>query len=324
MKPFTGTVQDLGSGIFLVDLLQGGRRGRTGTYIVRGEEKTAIVDVGSSLDIPRLLAGLEQLQIPAETIDYIILTHIHLDHAGGIGTLLPHLPHATVVVHPRGARHLIDPSRLIAGARAVYGELLDSLFGTILPVPEERVLIRADEETLSLGGKRILTFYDSPGHARHHFSIWDPVSQGIFSGDALGIRYIRELTGMDGEIVFPSTSPSEFDREAVISTVKRLSALPAKRVYHAHFGVTEPAETAFERTLKGAIAFDEIARSIFYPGIPWEEIAEALRNYMQQEIEQQGLNVPASWDGFLLDLELDAKGLLFRLEKEVKENGPAE
>jgi glyoxylase-like metal-dependent hydrolase (beta-lactamase superfamily II) len=320
----TVTVQDLGYGISLIDLIQSGERGRTGAYILRGEEKTAIVDVGSALDIPNLLIGLKQLQISPEQIDYVIVTHIHLDHAGGVGTLLPYLPHATVVVHPRGARHLIDPSRLIAGARSVYGDQLEECFGQILPVPEERILIRNDEETLSLGGDRLLTFYDSPGHARHHFSIWDPVSQGIFSGDALGIRYVPELTGLDFEIIYPSSSPTEFDREAVFSTVNRLSKLPVKRIYHAHFGVTEPAQMAFERVLKGAAGFDDTARSLFYPGISWKIIAEALQDYMKQDMEQQGLQAPHSWKEFALDLELDAKGLLYRLEKEAKENGSVE
>lgn len=317
------SIQTLGHDIFAIDLFQGGVPGRTCSYVIRSKDKTAVIDVGSSLDLPRLLSGLSQLGIQREEVDYVIVTHIHLDHAGGTGKLLSVLPRATAVVHPRGARHLIDPSRLIAGARAVYGDRLETLFGEILPIPKERVLIREDEGTLPLDENRVLSFYHTPGHARHHFTVWDPVSQGLFTGDTVGLRYVPALTGWEHEIIYPSTSPSEFDRQAVESTISRLSRLPVKRIYHTHFGMTEPAELAFARTLQGVREFEERARKVFSPGMDWRMLANSLREYMIEDMQKQGLPLPPTWDGFELDLELNAKGLLYSLEKEAtqKRNG---
>ncbi|WP_018133589.1 MBL fold metallo-hydrolase [Effusibacillus pohliae] len=306
----------LGSGITIIDLMEGGIQGRTGCYVIQGE-KTAIVETGSSLSKPYILAGLEQLDIRPEQVDYIIVTHIHLDHSGGAGSILPHFPRATVVVHPRGARHLVDPSRLIAGARAVYGELLETAFGEILPVPEDRILIREEGDTIDLGGGRVLTFYDTPGHARHHFSIYDPVSEGIFTGDTIGIRYVKQFTGLEFEPIYPSTSPSEFDREAVFASIEKLEKLGAKRIYHGHFGMTEPATLAFERTRKTVAAFVEIARSSFAPGMDWTILADQLKQYIKEDMAEQGHPVQ-DLTPFDLDQAVNAKGLLYSLEKEAK------
>lgn len=306
----------LGHDITIIDLMEGGVPGRTACYVVKGE-KTAIIETGSSLSAPHILAGLEKLDIRPEQLDYIIVTHIHLDHSGGAGYILPHFPNATVVVHPRGVRHLIDPSRLIEGARAVYEDLLEQMFGQVSPVPEERILIRDEGETVDLGGGRVLTFYDTPGHARHHFSIYDPVSEGIFTGDTIGIRYVKQFTGWDFEPIFPSTSPSEFDRDAVFASADKLEKLGAKRIYHSHFGMTEPASIAFERTRETVAAFDDLARANCVSGTKWTQLAEILKDYMREDIEKQGYRVD-NFDGFELDLMLNSKGLLYTLEKKAR------
>lgn len=319
MQSVEPILHPLGYNVTLIDLMEGGVQGRTGCYVIEGE-KIAIVETGSSHAAPYILAGLEQLGIRPEQVEYIIVTHIHLDHSGGVGYILPHFPNATVVVHPRGARHLIDPSRLLAGARAVYGDALEPAFGQVLPVPEERVLIRDEGDTLDLGGGRVLTFYDTPGHARHHFSIHDPISEGIFTGDTIGVRYSKQITGLDFEPIFPSTSPSEFDPAAVFASAEKLEKLGAKRIYHGHFGITEPASVAFERTRKTVPVFDSIARSHFVPGMGWQQLAELLWNYMYEDMVKQGYQVQSK-KGFELDLEVNAKGLLSVLEREIgKEN----
>lgn len=310
----TSTPQDLQHGVYLIDLLESGERGRTGSYLVRGAEKTALIETGSSHSSQRILDGIAALGLQPADIDYVIVTHIHLDHSGGVGYILPQFPNATVVCHPRAARHLIDPTRLIAGASAVYGDELERIFGTILPVPEERVLVREDGETIELGD-RVLTFYDTPGHARHHFSIQDSGSNGIFTGDTVSIRYVPELTGWDFTCLFPSTSPSEFDRDAVFRTVDRLEQLKPDRIYHTHFGVTEPASAAFERTRQTIADYDAFAREIFRPGLPWEELAERIREYIRADLAKQG-HIVQELSGIELDIELNAKGLLFVLEKE--------
>jgi glyoxylase-like metal-dependent hydrolase (beta-lactamase superfamily II) len=306
--------QPLGHDIYLLDLLEMGEAGRTCSYLIRGE-KTAIVDVGSSLAKPRILAALEALGLAPEQIDYVILTHIHLDHAGGIGPLMHHLPGAQVLCHPRAHRHVVDPSRLIAGARAVYGDDLERLFGEILPVPEERVRIMNEGDTLDLGNGHFLTFYDTPGHARHHFSIHDAGAKGIFTGDTIGLHYIKALTGWDFEVIYPSTSPSEFDCQAVLNSADKLERLQPERLYHTHFGPTEPATLAFERTRKTVVAFDRIAREYFTPGASWEGLAEKLREYIRADLAEQGYQV-TDLKGLEFDIVLNAKGLLLSLERE--------
>lgn len=314
MMTVTPILHSLGHDLTIIDLMEGGVEGRTACYAIKGE-KIAIIETGSSLSAPYILAGLEKMGINKKQLEYIILTHIHLDHSGGVGYILPHFPNATVVVHPRGARHLIDPSRLIEGARAVYGDQLDNAFGQILPVPEDRILIRDEGDTLDLGAGRVLQFYDTPGHARHHFSIYDPVSDGIFTGDTVGVRYVKQLTGLDFETIFPSTSPSEFDRTAAFDSIEKLEKLDAKRVYHSHFGVTEPATYAFERTKKGVAAYDEISRSLFEPGIDYQTLADQLEEYVRQDMAELGHPLQ-SLRGFEIDLPINAKGLLFTLERE--------
>jgi glyoxylase-like metal-dependent hydrolase (beta-lactamase superfamily II) len=300
--------------ITIIDLMESGVAGRTGCYVIKSD-KIAIIETGSSLSAPHIIAGLEHMGISPEQVDYIIVTHIHLDHAGGVGYILPRFPNATVVVHPRGARHLIDPSRLIQGARAVYGDKLEEYFGVIFPVPEERVLIRDEGDTLDLGGGRVLSFYDTPGHARHHFSIHDPISEGIFTGDTIGVRYAKQLTGLDYEPIFPSTSPSEFDRDAVFQSADKLEKLGAKRIYHSHFGVTEPASVAFARIRETVATFAEIARSSFAPGMDYRILMERLAAYIREDMVKQGHPID-SMKGFEIDLELNAKGLIFTLERE--------
>lgn len=299
-----------------IDLMEGGP-GRSAGYLIKGESSYALIETGSSLSVPYILEALEELSVSPEQIKYVIVTHIHLDHSGGVGTLLPHVPSATVVVHPRGARHLIDPSRLIEGARAVYGARLESYFGDILPVPEERVLIREDGETIDLGGGRIFTFYDTPGHAKHHFSIYDPVSEGIFVGDTVGIRYDPTYTGWDFVPIFPSTSPTDFDRDAVFASCAKLEALSPKRLYHTHFGMTEPATEGFDRIRYTTDAYDKIAREAVAQGITESQLGEQLREFMRLDLAVAGHPVE-SLDVVNLDLTVNSMGLLYAIKREMK------
>jgi len=202
---------NLGHQISFFDVFDLGFENRTGTFVIH-DEKLTIVETSASPSIPYLLDGLKQLEIDPADIQYIIVTHIHLDHAGGAGLLLKHCPNAKVVVHPRGYRHLVDPSRLIAGAKAVYKEDFEKFYDPIYPIPEERLMIKENGEVLELAN-RTLTFYDTPGHAKHHFSIHDSLSNGIFTGDTIGVYYqdIQEF-----EFFLPSTSPNHFDPDEML------------------------------------------------------------------------------------------------------------
>lgn len=304
---------DLGNGVYMIDLVDP-EPGRSSCYILKGE-KNAIIEVGSSHAQPRIMEGIAKVGLQPADIDYVIVTHIHLDHSGGLGSIMPLLPNATAVCHPRAARHLIDPSRLIAGAAAVYGDELERIFGTILPVPEERLIIREDGEQIDLGSGHLLTFYDTPGHARHHFSIHDPAARGIFTGDTIGVRYVKSLTGWDFECIFPSTSPSEFDRHAVMVSCEKLEALNPERIFHTHFGPTEPASEAFARTRKTVDDYDQMARDAFAAGATDAELAEKIREYIRADLAKEG-HLVQDLSGIELDIKLNAQGLLFVLERE--------
>lgn len=307
--------QDLGGGVWMIDLMEAGRPRRTACYVVRGD-RTGIIEVGSSLSRGRILDGLRALGLAPGDVDYIVVTHVHLDHAGGTGHLLPAMPNAAVVCHPLAQRHLADPSRLLAGARAVYGERLEAIFGPVLPVPAERLLVRQDGESVDLGQGHALTFYDAPGHARHHLVAYDPAVQTIFSGDAIGIRYASTPIDPPFSSVYAASSPSDFDLRASLATLERLSALGAERVCHAHFGCTEPAAVAFERTRATATDFDRIARRVRAGGGGWKDVAAELRTYIQADLRRLGCPDPHFLALVERDIEVNAMGLFMALERE--------
>jgi glyoxylase-like metal-dependent hydrolase (beta-lactamase superfamily II) len=297
---------DMGHGVWQIDLMEQGLRGRTGAYVILDEQIT-VIETGAANCHEQLVEGLRQLDVQPEDIAYVIVTHVHLDHAGGAGQMMERAKNATLVVHPRGARHMIDPSRLWQGAAEVYGERVETLFGRVQPVPEERVLIRQHGETLDLGG-RTLTFFDSPGHAKHHFTILDPVSDALFAGDAVGIRYRTFFTGWDFEWVAPSTSPVDFDPDAVRRTMDMLREVPFRWVYHTHFG-RSPKEEAMRETLRGAETFAALIRDIYRPDIQLDEVVAALRHWVTADLARQGKQVD---DIEVLDIDiiLNAMGLL--------------
>lgn len=214
--------------------------GRTGTYILTGGT-LAVIETGPSPSILRLKENLQTIGFSIEDIRYIIVTHIHLDHAGGAGLLIQECPDAELIVHPKGARHLADPSKLIKGAKAVYGDDFDELFNPVLPVPEARIMSAAHGETLSLADGRTLTFYHTPGHADHHISIHDSLTNGVFTGDTAGIQYVDALQH-DRQIFLPSTSPNQFRPEQMLASFDHLTAMKPAAIYFGHFGKTEDIE----------------------------------------------------------------------------------
>ena len=225
---------DLGNGIYCVDTGYGRPR-MAACYVVTEGKAAAFVDTGTAYTAPALLALLEHLGYSADQVEYVIPTHVHLDHAGGSGQLMAACPRATLVVHPKGAPHMIDPSRLAAGATAVYGEALFRRdFGTLEPVAENRCIAAADGQSFSLDGRE-LVFIDTPGHANHHGCIWDARSRGFFTGDTFGIAY-PDLHGNGGPWLFAPTTPVAFDPPAWHQSVNRLMAFAPERMYLTHFG----------------------------------------------------------------------------------------
>ena len=230
--------EDLGHGITAID---------TGfvrpffdaSHLLVENGRAAFVDVGTTYSAPGLVAVLEAKGLRPEAVDYVIVTHVHLDHAGGAGEMMRRLPGARLVVHPRGARHMIDPSKLRAGAAAVYGEeALVRNYGTLVPVDPSRVIEAPEGHRLELGGRPLL-FLDTPGHARHHFCVWDEASRSMFTGDTFGLAY-RELASPRGAFILPTTTPVQFEPEALLASIDRLlSYLPAAMILTHYSRVTE-------------------------------------------------------------------------------------
>ncbi|MGQ0615598.1 MAG: MBL fold metallo-hydrolase [Acidimicrobiia bacterium] len=230
----------IGPGVIQIDTLLGGWERVTAGYLIEGPEPV-LVETGSQSSVPALLAALADLNVDAADLASIAVTHIHLDHAGGVGDVARAFPRATVYVHGRGARHLVDPSRLVASAAMVYGDLLDSLYGRLDPTPADRVKVLEDGDLLSLGGGRALRTVDSPGHAKHHLALHDSESGLLFAGDAVGVRL------PDAGILRPAAPPPDFDLDQALTSLRKFASLRPTGVALAHYGlVPGPADTLEE------------------------------------------------------------------------------
>ena len=208
--------------------------GHAAAHLIVDSGRAAFVDVGTNGSVPYLLAALDELGIAREAVDYVLLTHVHLDHAGGAGALMRELPRARAVLHPRGAPHMIDPSKLIAGSKVVYGEeRFERLYGELLPISRERVQLAADGERLPLGG-RTLELIHVAGHALHHYAVVDAAHASIFSGDTFGISY-RVLDTAAGPFITPSTVPTQFDPEQHLASIDRMLSYRPESIYLMHF-----------------------------------------------------------------------------------------
>jgi glyoxylase-like metal-dependent hydrolase (beta-lactamase superfamily II) len=213
-------------------------------YVLKQDDEVMIIETGTKDTVPLILAFLKSHNIQLEQVKYVAVTHVHLDHAGGAGLLMQALPNATLVVHPLGARHMISPAKLQAGATAVYGEEeFERTYGDLLPIDENRILIADDNFVIKLGD-RALTFIDTPGHARHHFCIFDSLSNGFFTGDTFGLAY-QELATEQGPFIFPTTTPVQFDPDALKHSINRMISFNPDRMFLTHYGMVEsPAKLA--------------------------------------------------------------------------------
>ncbi|MGG4449751.1 MBL fold metallo-hydrolase [Brevibacillus porteri] len=307
----------LGERIHLIDGFDMGWAERTGTYVIAEEELT-LVETGPSPSVPYIKAGLAKLGYKPEQVKYIIVTHIHLDHAGGVGLFLKDCPNAKVVVHPKGARHLIDPSRLIAGARAVYHDDFDRLFDPIEAVLEERILIRGDGDTLKIGENCVLEFLDSPGHANHHFSIYDPVSRGMFTGDTAGVLY-PQLKKDGIHLVLPSTSPNQFDPDAMLASLRRFEAYKLSRIYFGHFGMSEQVDDVYRQIREWLPVFVAEGKTALVAGQSYDELSLTLFERVSDHLQSQGISSDHEvFEVLKLDLQVCSMGILDYLDKRGK------
>ena len=246
---------------------------------------------------------------------YIIVTHIHLDHAGGAGLLLEECPNAKVVVHPRGARHLADPARLVAGAKMVYDDKFSKLFDPVIAIPEERLLIKDEGDTLEISPDCTLKFLDTPGHAKHHFSIYDPVSNGMFTGDTVGIRYEQLIR--DGLSLFlPSTSPNQFDPAAMRQAIDRMASLDLNCIYYGHFGMTNKPDEALRQVAGWLDIFMEEADVVIAERKGHEVLAQRLLGRVKEHLRKHDVRDDHEVYGLIeLDMQVSAMGILDYLLK---------
>jgi len=255
-------------GVIEIDTLLGGWERVTAGYLIEGSAPV-LVETGSQSSVPALLAALADLGVTPGELAGVAVTHIHLDHAGGVGDVARAFPSATVYVHERGARHLVDPSRLVDSASRVYGSLLDSLYGRLDPTPAERIHVLADGEDIRVGPDRVLTTVDSPGHAKHHLALHDSGSGLLFAGDAVGVRL------PDAGVLRPSTPPPDFDLSQALSSLQRFADRRPTALALAHYGLVADPLDVLEEASATLQRWADVAERAWRAG---EDIAAALES----------------------------------------------
>lgn len=317
LSPLPATT-DVGYGITCIDTEQE-RAGMACCYLIEQDGEAALVDCGTSPGADRLLAVLRSRGIAPEHVRYLMPTHVHLDHAGAAGVLMRQLPNAQLIAHPRAARHLIDPSKLIEGAIAVYGaDAVRLAYGQILPVDAARVVIADDGHRLTLGAARELLLLDTPGHARHHYSVWDAQSRGFFTGDTFGISY-REFDGPQGPWLMPTTTPVQFEPEAWEQTLDRYLSFAPQRMYLTHYGCVEDIARLAHDLRAGLCDYQHLAMSIEARGAARHAgIRDAIENWSLAALRRHGAPVDEQQARRLLaaDMELNAQGLGVWLDRQ--------
>jgi len=257
---------EIAPGVLQVDTLLGGLTQVTAGYLITGTAPV-LVETGSQTSVPALLAALDDLGVAPEELAGIAVTHIHLDHAGGVGDVARAFPKATVYVHERGARHLVDPTKLVNSAAMVYGDLLDTLYGRLTPTDAARIHVLEDGEVIEVSANRTLTTVDSPGHAKHHLALHDSDSGILFAGDAVGVRL--PFVG----VLRPATPPPDFDLDQAITSLRKFADRRPAGVALAHFGlVPDPLDTLAEAE-ETLTHWAEVAEAAWQAG---EDIAAAL------------------------------------------------
>lgn len=310
----TAATTILNDGIVAIDT-EYARSLQDASHLIVEDGRAAFVDTGVNDSVPLLLDALRAQDLDIGDVDYVILTHVHLDHAGGAGLLMQELPNATCVVHRYGARHMIDPAKLVAGTEAVYGaEQTRSIYGTIVPIDEPRIRIPEDGDWISLNGRE-LQFLNTEGHARHHHVINDPASKGVFTGDSFGVSY-REFDTGKGEIVFPTTTPVQFDPEEAHKAVDRIMGCEPEQLYLTHYSRVRNLDRLAQQMHQGIDAYVAIAERHQNAADRSAHIRDGLTGYYAQALADHGYagGREAMQQVLSIDIELNAQGLEFWLD----------
>jgi len=235
------TITPRGSEVFEIDTLMGGYHGITAGYLIRGD-RPCLVETGTALSAPTVIESLAELGVGPQDLATVVVTHIHLDHAGGVGDIAAAFPRAQVVVHERGARHLVDPDKLVRSAHRVFGPVMDELFGDLRPTEPDRVVALGDVGTIDLGGGRRLDSFHAPGHATHHIGLVDSDTGDLYCGDAAGV-YIPETAD-----VRPATPPPDFDLDLALASMRRMREIAPPRMLFSHYGPVTEVEEVLSRS----------------------------------------------------------------------------
>lgn len=313
LPPFASA---LGDGIWCVDT--GYHRPRyDAAYLLVDDGRAAFFDTGTHIAVPRLLATLDALGLPRDAVDWVIPSHVHLDHAGGAGLLMRELPAARLLLHPRGLRHMLDPSALQQAVVAIYGaEAVERDYGTLLPVAPERITVTEDGMAVMLGSRR-LEFAHTPGHAQHHHCMWDEASGGWFAGDTFGVSY-RELDSARGPWIVAISTPVQFDPPALRASVQRLLQRQPRCMYITHYGRVGDVARLGAELLAGIDRLVTLGTSTPGGTDRDERLRLALQTLYLQDARAHGCSAgdEAVAAALEMDLSLNAQGLGIWLDRQ--------
>ncbi len=298
------------------------RPGFAACYLIRSGDNAAFVDTGTNYSVPNMLAALAEHELESAQVRYIIPTHVHLDHAGGAGAMMRECPNAELVIHPRGAPHMIDPGKLIAGATAVYGEAkVQEDYGEILPIDEDRVLAPNDGDSIDLNGRPLL-FLHTEGHAKHHFCVYDEASDGFFTGDTFGLSY-REFDTDRGAFVLPTTTPVQFDPEAWLDSIARLMSYKPQRMYLTHYGMVEDVKRLASDLTARLRDYVHMAREAQDGPLRHAQLQEALTRHALSSLQRHGCRLSESSlrEQLRMDMDLNAQGIEVWLDRQARKEG---
>ena len=286
---------------------------RAAAFLMVEGDRAAFIDNNTVNAVPHLLKGLEDGSMTPDQVEYLIVTHVHLDHAGGTAGLLAHCPNATVIAHERATRHIIDPSRLVAGAKQVYGEeRFNELYGQIDPIDEARVRIVADDETLEFG-TRTLRFIYTPGHAKHQFSVYDSGTNSVIAGDAFGNAY-PDLQNGDRPFIFFCSSPTDFDPPEARKSIQRILDTGADTVHVAHYGTIADPTSVTPDLIASIDRMETVQNEAAAADLPDDELETFCERRVQEELyalyEATGATLTdADRKNFELDVWLNQSGV---------------
>ncbi|MFN3603597.1 MAG: MBL fold metallo-hydrolase [Leptonema sp. (in: bacteria)] len=288
------------------------KEGLACAYLVKENQKGAIIETNTNHAIPYILQEIEKQNLKPDDIEWIIITHVHLDHAGGAGLLMQKCKNAKLIAHPNAAKHIVDPSRLIASSIQVYGEEnFKKLYGDIIPVPKERVIIPEDNEEISFGSRKFKFIY-TKGHANHHFVIYDSKTKSVFSGDSFGIAY--PILQEKGTFLYPTTTPTDFDPKEAIHSIEKILNTNPNKIFLTHYGAITDLHNAKQQLLEGLDFAEQLLEWDLKNTSTDQEKIQYIKNsimdYYKQKMNLLKLELTKQREEMLeLDAQLNAMGI---------------